>query len=198
MDEYGTDTDTVTITVNDSTSNQPPVAIIDANPTEGIAPLEVEFTGSNSTDDSGISSYEWDFGDGTTSTVMDPIHTFTEAGEYTVTLTVTDDGGLSNTANISVVVTEMSNEMMAIILENPTQEGLAKIQVVNRPSNVVVLNIYLHDYSGKLIASYDAQQYFTGNDTYEIPVMTVRDGLYFIGLEMNQGDPMLLKTFVKN
>ena len=193
-----TDTDTITIIVNDPNGNQPPVAVIQANPTEGIAPLEVEFNGQGSTDDVGIVSYAWDFGDGTNSDLMNPIHTFTDPGEFTVSLTVTDNGGLSNTTTIAVIVTEMSDKMMAIILENPTQEGMAKIQVVNRPSNIVVLNIYLHDNTGRLIAAYDAQQYFTSNETFEIPVMTVRDGLYFIGLEMNQGDPLLVKIFVKN
>ena len=41
-------------------------------------------------------SYHWDFGDGTTSTEQNPVHTYTKAGNYTVTLTVTDAYG--NTA----------------------------------------------------------------------------------------------------
>lgn len=41
-----------------------------------------------STSSSGIESWEWDFGDGTTSTDQNPTHTYTEPGEYTATLQV--------------------------------------------------------------------------------------------------------------
>ncbi|MCK4995641.1 MAG: right-handed parallel beta-helix repeat-containing protein [Thermoplasmatales archaeon] len=48
---------------------------------------------------SGIPPYEWfwDFGDDATSDEQNPTHTYTEAGEYTVSLTVTDDGGKQET-----------------------------------------------------------------------------------------------------
>jgi subtilisin family serine protease len=59
------------------------------------------FDGSSSSDDSGISSYRWNFGDGTSSAVASPYasHTYTQRGNYsvTVTLTVTDAAGLSGT-----------------------------------------------------------------------------------------------------
>jgi PKD repeat protein len=42
-------------------------------------------------------SYQWDFGDGNTSTEERPIHTYSSEGTYTVTLTVTDDRGNSDT-----------------------------------------------------------------------------------------------------
>jgi hypothetical protein len=41
-------------------------------------------------------SYEWDFGDGNTSTESNPRHVYKSAGSYTVTLTVTDDKGNSD------------------------------------------------------------------------------------------------------
>jgi PKD repeat protein len=50
-------------------------------------------------------TYAWDFGDGTTSTEKNPTHTYTMAGNYTITLKVTDDdGGMgSDTMSISVI-----------------------------------------------------------------------------------------------
>jgi PKD repeat protein len=48
--------------------------------------------------------YTWDFGDGTTGGGVDVTHSYSAAGSYQVTLTVTDDGGLSDSAAQSVQV----------------------------------------------------------------------------------------------
>ena len=66
---------------------------------------EVEFTGSNSYDPDGdIVSYHWDFGDGDTSDMMNPTHVYDTPGDYTVTLTVTDDEGATDTDTGSLKV----------------------------------------------------------------------------------------------
>lgn len=72
-----------------------PVAEFDATPKSGCVPLNVAFT-DLSTGDSLI-SWDWDFGDGGTSTEQHPTHTYTTAGSFTVSLTVTDNAGLSDT-----------------------------------------------------------------------------------------------------
>ena len=70
---------------------EPPSAVITATPgTTGIAPFTVVFDGSKSTDNRGIESYTWDFGDGTSGTgVMPAAHTYS-SGTYVVKLTVKD------------------------------------------------------------------------------------------------------------
>ncbi len=84
--------------------NSPPIVIVTADRVRGIAPLVVRFDSSSSTDDGIIVSRAWDFGDGGTSVEISPTHTFTATGEYTVSLTLTDDqgGSASNTLVISV------------------------------------------------------------------------------------------------
>ncbi|GAB4315625.1 MAG: hypothetical protein Kow0019_15860 [Methanobacteriaceae archaeon] len=73
------------------TVNHPaPVASFTGTPTTGISPLQVAFT---STSTGTIDSYEWNFGDGSTSTATNPTHTYTVPGIYTVTLKVTGPGG---------------------------------------------------------------------------------------------------------
>ncbi|HSS19125.1 MAG TPA: PKD domain-containing protein [Pyrinomonadaceae bacterium] len=47
--------------------------------------------------DGQVVSWAWSFGDGTTSTEKHPTHTFAQTGDYTVSLTVTDNSGLTNT-----------------------------------------------------------------------------------------------------
>jgi PKD repeat protein len=67
--------------------------------------LARQFNGSTSFDDGTIVSYEWNFGDGTTATGVNASRTYETPGTYNVTLTVTDNGGLTGTRTIPVTVT---------------------------------------------------------------------------------------------
>jgi hypothetical protein len=83
----------------------PPTAIIVATPTTGSPPLMVAFDGTTSLAPAGgIYAYAWDFGDGNTSTSPSPIHTYLTAGTYTVTLTIVDIVGQSDTATVQIRV----------------------------------------------------------------------------------------------
>jgi len=76
-----------------------PVANFTSNVTSGFAPLTVQFTdlSENATE------WNWNFGDGTNSTEQNPVHTFSEKGEYTVNLTVSNENGTrSKLATIKV------------------------------------------------------------------------------------------------
>jgi PKD repeat protein len=65
----------------------------------------INFSSSGSTDPDGtITQYFWDFGDGSNSSSANPSYSYQEPGNYTVTLTVTDDGGLANTATTTSLV----------------------------------------------------------------------------------------------
>ncbi len=74
--------------------NEPPLADFTAHPTAGQNPLRVEFDGSASSDPDGtIISYQWDFGDNAGASGVQVQHTYNVPGNYTVKLTVTDNGG---------------------------------------------------------------------------------------------------------
>ena len=90
---------TVTLTVTDScgvTANDTTYAWVyspleaDADgPYEGTAGIPIQFNG-NATGGCPPYTWFWDFGDGSTSTEQNPVHTYESPGNYTVTLTVTD------------------------------------------------------------------------------------------------------------
>ncbi|MBK8497998.1 MAG: PQQ-dependent sugar dehydrogenase [Flavobacteriales bacterium] len=82
-----------------------PTAVIGSSTNAGAAPLSVSFDGTASYDPGSIVSYVWDFSDGTFSSSATPTKVFTETGDHLVTLTVTDNDGLTGTATkvISVI-----------------------------------------------------------------------------------------------
>jgi PKD repeat protein len=78
--------------------------IAEAEPDEGAPPLKVQFTGSVEEDEGGPWKFEWDFGDGAKSTEQNPVHTYEKVGEYTATLTVTDQKGQKGSDEIDIFV----------------------------------------------------------------------------------------------
>ncbi len=89
-----------------TTFNIPPIPIISADVTRGVAPLTVSFNSDQSTDDGLIVSREWDFGDGATSPDIRPTHTYPNTGSFTVRLTLTDDDGATASRTLTISVTQ--------------------------------------------------------------------------------------------
>ena len=89
-------------------SDGTPVAALTASPTNGVAPLNVSFDGSQSQDpNEDPLTYLWDFGDGATASTSGPstVHSYTTNGTFTASLRVKDPGGLtSSPATVTVTV----------------------------------------------------------------------------------------------
>jgi len=95
-------TDTVTVIVLDITK---PTANAGPDQTASVG-QPVTFDAGGSTDNVGITNYDWDFGDGTTGTGKTTTHTYTSPGTYTVTLTVKDAAGNTYTDTTTITVRE--------------------------------------------------------------------------------------------
>jgi chitodextrinase len=107
-----------------------PVASFTVTPTVGIAPLSVTCDASASRAGQGsITSSAWNFGDGTTGSDTAVTHVYTRAGNYTITLVVTDSASqtatISHPVNVSapatVAVIHIINEKPAVHILQPTK-----------------------------------------------------------------------------
>ncbi|NRA72266.1 MAG: PKD domain-containing protein [Gammaproteobacteria bacterium] len=95
-------------------NNQPPFANIAAS-YQGIINHQLHFNSGAAVDvDGEITQYHWDFGDGYTSDETNAVHQYQDLGEYSVTLTVTDNDGATSSTTSPVNIT----------LYNPNDEPL--------------------------------------------------------------------------
>lgn len=127
---------------------QYPTARITSDRTGGVRPVAVAFDGRTSTDPDGvIAGYSWNFGDpasggANTSTLPNPVHTYSAPGTYTATLTVTDNGGNASPVATKVITVSGSALPNAVRVASMTGSwarmtnvevaGTVVIQVVNQ------------------------------------------------------------------
>jgi len=165
-----------------------PIADFTATPTSGSKPLTVAFY-DNSTSNDGIVAWEWDFGDGDTSNDQNPTHTYTEAGTYTVKLTVTEEDGDTNTCikeNYVTVITAPTITIISPTTENPiyTQSGKI-IQVTvkyteQNPQNLTIrINTILEETFTDIPSGTDVTQTFN----LEIPA-TASEAKYSLSVTL--------------
>ncbi|UCH20625.1 MAG: lamin tail domain-containing protein [Deltaproteobacteria bacterium] len=112
--------------------NLPPLALAQANPVSGSAPLTVIFDGSGSFDPDGDPQliFDWDFDDGGSSEDALPMHIFESPGTFNVILTVTDSMGASSTTTLEVEVldgpptpTVPGQLLMSEIMKDPSAQA---------------------------------------------------------------------------
>ena len=179
-DEHGlTDSKTVTVTVTEPDENEPPKAVATATPSSGVAPLDVQFRGGNSTDDKGVEKYSWDFKDGGKATSANPSHKFTEAGTYEVELTVEDEEGLSDSKTVTVTVTEPAqNEPPKAVASATPTSGTAPLEVQFKGSDSSddkgIASYHWDFKNGSSATSSNPSHTFTNPGTYNVK-LTVKD-----------------------
>jgi PKD repeat protein len=96
-------------TILNTFENNKPIAVITADVLNGDAPLQVSFSGKNSSDYIGIVRYYWEFPCDSSSS-LSPTYIFNKPGVYDITLMVTDDTNLTATAKLAITVTRGSGD----------------------------------------------------------------------------------------
>ena len=103
-----------------------PAASFTATPTSGIAPLVTTFTDRST----GVpTQWLWDFGEGTSSVEQNPAHTFSNAGTYSVTLTVTNSKGTATTTQSNLVTVAVNPPLLNAKFTGTPTTGVAPLPV---------------------------------------------------------------------
>jgi YVTN family beta-propeller protein len=161
-------------------SNAAPVAAFSASQTTGNAPLNVSFT------DQSIgspTSWEWLFGDGTNATQQNPVHVYSEAGKYTVSLKINNPGGSSSVTKASYIT--VSNDVNA-----PVAAFSASQTTGNAP-----LNVSFTDQSTESPTSWEWLFGDGTNATQQNPVHIYSEaGKYTVSLKVNNPGGSSTKT----
>lgn len=123
-------------------------------------------------------AYLWEFGDGTTSTVMEPTHIYTNDGEYTVRLTIVNDCGTNILSKvITTGITELDETILAsyiTLYPNP-----ASNEIILEPSDISgICLIRIMDLTGRTVT---ADTYsISKQERIQIDVSQFPDGIYIL------------------
>ncbi|MFD8212697.1 carbohydrate-binding protein [Streptomyces sp. NPDC059697] len=114
---FGGDENSGLYRIENATDGHSPVAQVAADRTSGQAALKVSFSSAGSSDADGDAlTYSWDFGDGGTSTAVNPSHKYRTNGTYTATVTAKDATGRTGSASVQIVV---GNTAPKVVIEQP-------------------------------------------------------------------------------
>jgi PKD repeat protein len=180
---------------------QPPQAAFSFSPITPTVGDEVVFDASESKDpDGSITEYLWDFGDGSQESGPVVIHAYDAVGQYTVKLTVTDDQGLSSSAEKTLTVVQSAASSVKKTLAAPGQSPLgvawdgAALWVVDTP-DLESYKIYrLDPADGRVLSSFDAPTVLPEGLTWDGSRLWLVDGVESKLVQIDPATGKVLKT----
>ena len=139
----------------------------------------VQFDASASSDDGQIVSFTWNFGDGSSDSGVRPTHTYSVAGSYNVTLTVTDDRGLSASTAPTLLSVVAAPDPIASFTFSPTDAAVGATINFNAASSTVPPGRTIVDYAwdfgdGAIGAGVTAKHVYGKANSYTV-TLTVTD-----------------------
>ena len=153
-------------TEHEEETNEPPTAIFSISTSTTHIGVQITFDASDSTDDVGVETYAWNFGDETNATDVTATHSYTAIGNYDVILTVTDTDGesASSTQIIHIIeqeevppdttpTTATDDIHINEFVSNPNTDEFEWIELYNASTSSVDLTGWtLHDGAGQIAA----------------------------------------------
>src|SRR6185436_11357788 len=105
-----------------------PIIDFTASDTSGCFPFPVQFSDLSISQTGSITNRSWDFGDGDTSSLSNPLHTYTSAGDFSVTLKVTNSYSCTKTFSKTKYI-EIKNGVTANFTNNSPPKCIAPVTV---------------------------------------------------------------------
>jgi PKD repeat protein len=139
--------------------------------------LEVSFSDASNDPDGNVVAWDWDFGDGNSSTSQNPVHNYAVPGSYDVTLTVTDDGGASSESMQTVVVSDSGGGMDGFTETDISLDARQTVlYTIDVPAGSTSLEIATSGGSGQVLVAvkFGAPPRPDDNDCLQIGQGTVR------------------------
>ena len=150
-------------------------------------------TGSNDPDGN-IASYSWYFGEGDSSNLPNPSHSYTTAGEYTATLTVTDNKGATDSIQVAVSIvggedfvlekgvqkstSGQQKEELQFIFEVPVDAMSVTVTIANGTGDA---DLYVRFGEQASVTDYDCRPYKGGNNE-QCKFTPAKTGSYYVML----------------
>lgn len=156
--------------------NKAPVAEFTYSPTDPSIQDEVNFVDTSNDPDGTITSWLWDFRDGTTSTLQSPAHSFSQKGNHEVTLTVTDsDGAEDSIAHMIDVLNLPPEASFECTPTNPRTNSDVQFEDTSTDPENIPLSSWLWDFGdGYTSELQNPTHEFAAKGDYEV-TLTVWD-----------------------
>lgn len=148
-----------------------PLAEFSGTPVSGNTPLVVQFTDASTQGTNTITSWNWDFGDGNTSTIQNPEHTYITSDTYTVSMTVSD-GSLADIETKSNYITVSSITAPTADFSGTPTSGYAPLVVqftdasLHGTDSIYLWNWFFGD--GKVSTTQDPEHTYTYAGTFDV------------------------------
>jgi len=155
----------LTLTIGGPTANFIPT------PDNGFIPLDVYFDNLSTNG----STYAWDFGNGDVSSQFDPLYTYTEFGDYTASLVVTDINGCFDTYSLNIHV-EAESTIIVPNVFSPNNDGINDLFRVDA-ENLTAMDMTISNRWGQVVSTVNTTS--GGWDGFTLSGMESPEGTYF-------------------